>query len=195
MKTDDLKEFAQLMIVLCDIYGDPGKPLSDTKLNIYYESLKDLSIEEVRNAVIHIMREKLVHVFPVPAEIREAAHGKVEDRAEFAFESLLNNLSYYESVEFEDGTIGKVVDAMGGWDKVNDWEPSERKWNRIEFVKLYKIYDAQGPWPAKKYIGAIEAHNGPKGYTEHIHQTIKVPAVSSITAGKTQRLRLLASSG
>lgn len=175
MTNKDLDEFAKIMAALNETYGDSAKPVGDIKMRLYFKALEDLTIEELNAAVVNLLQKKMYHVLPTPAEIIEAAHGNVEDRAAIAFETVINNLNYYASVEFEDGTIGKVIDAMGGWDVVNDWKEDDRKWNRAEFIKLYKIYDARGPWPVKKFTGAHEAHNALHGYTDHIYPAFKIP--------------------
>lgn len=174
MTSKDLEAFQEIMTALNEVYGDPNKPVNDIKMRLYFKALEPLSIEELNKAVGVLLRTKTFRVLPTPGEILEAAHGGVDDRAAIAFESVINNANYYASVIFEDGTIGKVIEAMGGWDAVNEWKEDDRKWNRAEFIKLYKIYDARGPWPVKKFIGAIEAHNRQR-FPELVPPTVSVP--------------------
>lgn len=174
MTTSNLDEFERIMQALNEVYGDPNKPVNDIKMRLYFKALEDLTIDELNVAVINLMKSKTFHVLPTPAEIREAAQGSIEEKAEIAFESMMQTKNFYSSVEYEDGTIGKVIEALGGYDVICDWKEADRKWNRVEFIRLYKLYDARGPWPSKKFVGAIEAHNGPKGFLDNIPPVLKI---------------------
>lgn len=177
MHSNDLEKFAEIMTALNEVYGDPGKPLSPLRMDLYFASLQDLSIEELRQAIGTLAATKTIKTFPLPAEIREAAKGKAEDRALLAFEDLIEGIQtggYYNSVIFEDGCIVKCIEAMGGWNQVCDWTTSDREWHRKEFVKLYRAYEARGPWQPSKVIGAYEHHNALKGYKEAIPEPIRI---------------------
>jgi hypothetical protein len=150
------------MAILNETFGNPDKAISEIKLDFYFKALSDLTIEEINDATINLANTKTIHTFPTPAEIREAVQGNPETRAIAAFDVLLGAIHDYganHSVEFQDGVIGKCVEAMGGWMKVCDWPADQRKWNRLEFEKLYKAYSAKahelGP---VKFTGELEAN-------------------------------------
>lgn len=166
MNRADSKRFAELMSILNEVYGDPTKPINEIKVEVYWKSLNDLSIQEFDEAVTVLLRTKTIKTFPTPAEILAMVRSSIDEKAELAFNQLISTIQsygYYDSVVFEDGTIGKCVEAMGGWLKVADWEVDDRRFNRMEFVKLYKIFAARGEWGPIKMIGAHELHNSAKG--------------------------------
>lgn len=163
MTKHDLKAFEKIMASLNEIYGDPSKPVSDLKMELYFSSLKDLTIEYLNRAVNILCNTKVIKTFPLPAEIREAALGNSEDQAEEAFEILIGTIKSvgpYRSVEFQDGIIGRVVSEMGGWEAVNDWAEDDRKWNRKNFCDLYRSFARRGiGHEPVKCIGISENYN------------------------------------
>ena len=164
MKKSEAGKFSEIMIVLTDVYGNSEKPVSDLKIEFYFKTLSDLSIEDITMGVTKLMNAKTIHVFPLPAEIREQIQGKIEDRAVEAFDVLLGALHNYganHSIEFEDGIIGKCVEGLGGWAKVCEWTVENRKWNRIEFEKVYRAYAARGEKIAPvRFAGELEINGG-----------------------------------
>ena len=117
MTKHDAKKFMEYMAMLNEMYGDGAKTISDLKMGIYFEALKEMSIDEVHEAIAKLAKNRVFKTFPTPAEILGAVRSSVEDRALLAFQDLIQlvqNDSGYSAVIFEDGTIGKVVEAMGG---------------------------------------------------------------------------------
>jgi len=169
MQNKDSERFGEIITVLNEVYGDPSKSLSPLRLEFYFKSLEDLSIEQLNDAAVRIGQTKTFHVLPTPAEIREATQGKSEDRAEFAFEDLVGEIQsgiYCRGAVFEDGAIVKCIEAMGGIEQVSDWRTDDPEWHRKEFIKLYRAYSTRGPWPEDKVIGAHEHRNALHGYTQ-----------------------------
>lgn len=191
MNKKDAPKFTEYMSILNEMYGDGTKTISDLKMGVYFEALKELSIEEVHQAIAKLAKTRVFKTFPTPAEILDSVRTSVEDRALLAFQDVIGVVQFncgYKSVIFEDGTIGKVIEAMGGYEKICDWKTDERRFNEMEFVKLYKVYDARGPWPPKKFIGEFEAHNVRMGYLDHVPEPIRIgkgeEAIKAITGGK-----------
>ncbi len=151
------------MTVLNEIYGDPSKSISAFKMELYFNTLMNLTIDELNHAVIVLSRTKKIKTFPLPAEIIEAAVGNAEDEAESAFEALLEAIRAigpYRSVEFQDGIIGRVVKEMGGWETVCDWYEDDLKWNRKNFCDLYRSFVRRGvSREPVKCIGISENYN------------------------------------
>jgi hypothetical protein len=189
MTRTDMKEFAQMMGMLDEVFGDPSKPISKAKMQFYFNALQNLSMNELNLAVAHLSATKTFHKFPLPAEILEAAAGKSEIAAEEAFMSLIGAISHYDSVEFEDGCIAAVVAALGGWDVICNWKTEDRKWNRKNFVELYKVYATRGPYPPVKITGAIEANNAGR-FPEFVPETKRIfkapPAISKVRLAITK---------
>lgn len=167
MTENDLETFEQVMQTLNEIFGDTGKPVSDMKMRIYFQALQDLPIKDVEASVPALSKTKTIRTFPLPAEVREATRGNIQDQAVAAFDVLLNAIQrhgFYQSVEFRAGIIGKCVDALGGWAKVCEWTVDERKWNRREFEKLYRAYSVTGVVGPVKCVGEFERINAQKGH-------------------------------
>jgi len=146
MTKKDIRAFAEIMTALNEIYGDPGKQISNLKSDLYFSSLQDLTIDELNRAVNFLCNTKTIKTFPLPAEIREAATGNSDDKAEAAFEifwETVQRIGAYQSVEFQDGIIGRVVNELGGWEKA--CHPQEDlKWYRKTFCDLYKSFERRG---------------------------------------------------
>ena len=146
MHSGDLDAFQEIMTLFNETYGDSAKPVSDLKMRLYWKILEDLSIEQLNQAVINLSRTKKIKTFPLPAEILEAVTGNYEDKAEAAFEifwETVQRIGAYQSVEFQDGIIGRVVNELGGWEKA--CHPQEDlKWYRKTFCDLYKSFERRG---------------------------------------------------
>jgi len=184
MTNSDEERFAKLMLEMAEAVSQEVSPF---KIEIYFKHLVDLRYEDIERAFNAVIRTRTTASFPKIAEILEAVNGKVEDRAEIAFQSVLHSKNFYASVEFEDGTIGKVIDAMGGYQAICDWQEDEIKWHRKEFVKLYAMYDARGPWPIKKFIGEIEANNSLRGFTDMIPPTIQIEDANQVALPRVKK--------
>lgn len=162
MKKNDVRAFAQVMTALNEVFGDPAKSVTDLKNELYFSALQDLTIEQLNKAVNVLCNRKTIKTFPLPAEIRDAAIGNLNDMAEAAFEVMWDTVkrvgSYY-SVEFQDGVIAQVVALMGGWEKVCKLE-GEMKWIRKEFCDIYSSLIRRGAsHEPQKCIGIAEGHN------------------------------------
>lgn len=162
MNKGDFKKFEQIMGGINEVYGDPSKQVSELKMDLYWNSLKDLTIDHLNRAVNMLMNTKVIKTFPLPAEIREAALGNLDDKAEAAFEvfwGTVQNLGAYQSVVFQDGIIGRVVTELGGWEKACHPE-EESKWYRKTFCDLYKSFERRGVGhEPMKVLGIAEGYN------------------------------------
>jgi len=179
MTIDDLEKFEEIIQVLNETFGNSDRPISDLKMRFYFQTLSDLTIDQLNNGAVNLANIKTVHTFPTPAEIREAAIGKAEDRAVLAFEDLIMAIQaggYYRSIVFEDGAIVRCIEAMGGWDQVCDWKVEDREWHRKDFMRLYRTFTDKGALPPAKVIGAHEHHNRLNGFEKATPEPLKIGA-------------------
>ena len=142
MKDNDYLVFTEYLTGLAEALK--GK-LSEMKIKIYFEALKDIPLEGFKQAVSNIARTS--KFFPVPAEIREAIFGRPEDQAVIAVDKIqgaLRGVGGYESVCFDDPIIHLIIQNYGGWAKLSDITQDEWKWLRKEFEKHYKVYAGRG---------------------------------------------------
>lgn len=157
MTKENLPEFLKIITTLSAVYD---KNVSEELYDIYFESLKDFDIDEVKNAAgICVKTSKF---FPKPAEIIaliKPVEG-LDDKANKAWNLLLKAISrygYYDSVQFEDVVIHSCIRAMGGWMQVSDRQPDT--WMHKDFVDFYKSYFYNSTHP-DKIAGMIEKQNG-----------------------------------
>ncbi len=101
MTDDDRVAFAEFMLALGETYGEP---ISDARMEIYFASLRDLALTDIRRAAtLHVRMQKF---FPRPSELRDALGGSSNERADLAWTHLLQE-----------------VRRVGSHDR---WDPQER---------------------------------------------------------------------
>jgi uncharacterized protein DUF6475 len=161
MKTNDLKKFTGIFITMHEIFGKGREP-SEILITTYFEALKEFSIEEISKAVSAVIRKYKYDCLPKPAEIINQITGNPDDRALLAWGKFLKALQrygHYHSVRFDDPVIHSVVQAMGGWIKIADWQDKELQWNQKRFVEFYNSYRNKHEHP--EYLGGLrESENG-----------------------------------
>lgn len=114
MTEQDRGPFAQLMLGIGETYGEP---VSDTRMEIYFRALSDLSLDAIRTAAnVHVRSQKF---FPRPAELREAIEGNMDDRAELAWAHVQNEVrrvGYNGTPSWPDeATRRAAMELYGGW--------------------------------------------------------------------------------
>ena len=71
MTNQDTDKFAKLLTILSDTFGEP---LTELRVETYFEALYDMPIAKVQNAMKRAIRE--LDFFPKPAELRRlGGHG------------------------------------------------------------------------------------------------------------------------
>lgn len=170
MTDKDAKRFAEIMSVLNEVFGDQGKQISDLKMEFYFRALSDLSIEQINDATILLANTKTIHTFPTPAEIRQAIEGNPHDKANVAFDKLLNavrTIGPYRSIAFDDPAIHVFVDSYGGWEEICDRTVEDWKYMRNEFVRGYSGYAMRANSAPLRLTGIHESNNRLNGYDHH----------------------------
>lgn len=175
-KPRDVKRFATVMMALAECFD---KEISEYKLELYFEALRELSIEEFEATSRWLMRHRIITgTFPVIAEfflaMEKVRAGNIDlaDQAELAWRKLvwaIENYGYYHSVSFDDPYMHQAIESLGGWLKITDcdnrdWYESQLQWRRKEFVQIYQAIARQRlPMTANRHLpGALELDNGPK---------------------------------
>ena len=146
----------------------PTTEMTKEKINIYYLALSDLTKEQLGNAFISMVRNRVYKNFPQVAEIRQYAtnttESELDDRIVLARQIMKNAIvryGYYSSVEFEDKGIHAAIDALDGWQKVCSMSADElEKFLTFEFPKIYKAYTRNNYPVTRYYIGIHDAANG-----------------------------------
>lgn len=78
MNQDDFIRFRSLMKALESVFAN-REDMTKEKLILYYEALKDLKIEDIQLKVEWLIKYRVEHWLPTPAEIRKVREIKEEN--------------------------------------------------------------------------------------------------------------------
>jgi hypothetical protein len=146
----------------------PVGDMTKEKANIYCLALSNLTAEQLDNAFISMVRNRVYKNFPQVAEIIQYAthttESELDDRIVLAKQMLKNTIvryGSYGSVEFTDKGIHAVIDALDGWQNLCSMSSDElEKFLTFEFPKIYKAYTRNNYPVTQYYIGVHDAANG-----------------------------------
>ena len=146
----------------------PVGDMTKEKANIYCLALSNLTAEQLDNAFISMVRNRVYKNFPQVAEIIQYAthttESELDDRIVLAKQMLKNTIiryGSYGSVEFIDKGIHAVIDALDGWQNLCTMSSDElEKFLTFEFPKIYKAYTRNNYPVTQYYIGVHDAVNG-----------------------------------
>jgi hypothetical protein len=157
------KEFYAVFKVMAEYYG--AKP-TDALMEIYWQTFQNWSLEDFKRACNLIMQTRVYPSLPKIPEITEMIQGRPEDRAALAYETLvktMRQIGSWETVIFEDGAISRAVEAMGGWEQINEWSVDEWKFRKKDFEQLYLANLRSGRTEPITLCGAFDRINGATG--------------------------------
>jgi len=144
----DRKEFAKIMTLLNELFGDSEKPVNDIKLDFYFKAFSDVTLKQFNDMALALANTKKFKSFPTPAEIREASEGDAEFNAITAINKLedaIDRIGGYTSVQFDDPVLHAVIEEYGGWPLVSDSrEFPIDEWKRKELIKVYQGFARRG---------------------------------------------------
>ena len=162
-----------------------GKSPSPDLVCLYFDSLKHLPIETVREAFAkHLRNTDTGQFMPKIADVVRACDGRSEDIAYAALIELqeaIRSPGTYVSVEFTDTLTMAVVRDMGGWPSIGQWNEEEwMKFGSKDFLKRYRIYKDRGAVNAPAYLPGVHEH-GPRGTFNKrvVIGELKAPALPS----------------
>ena len=165
-------EFAELFTLLCTTYN---KEATKTLMSAYYMVLSELSKEQFQDAIKKMLATRKYTNLPMPADILEAVYGNPDDEALIALKELEDAMGIfgaYKSVIFKNKLIMACVEGMGGWQRICQMPLDEWKFQKQEFLKLYKAYMKSGKAPLVDYlVGIAEQKNRFEGYLEDADET------------------------
>jgi len=174
MTIDDMEQFEQIIGVMNETFGDSSRPISDLKMNFYFKTLSDLTIEQLNDASIILANTKTIHTFPTPAEIRQAVEGNPQDKAAVAFDKLIGAVRCvgpYQTVIFDDPAIHAFIQSYGGWEEICDKTVDDWKYMRNEFIRGYNGFTGRTDVPLQ-LTGIHDAVNRAKGWSHRIPPSI-----------------------
>jgi hypothetical protein len=136
MTHHDRPGFLQVMCALGEAFDTQ---ISDSRLEIYFQALSDLTLDQVREAArAHVQLSKF---FPKPVELREAVSGRIEDRADEAWAqlvTLVRRVGYTGKPQWPDPVLERTAKELyGGWQALCARLPSEGP-EMLGQAKLFK---------------------------------------------------------
>ena len=137
--------------------------LTDMQAETHRQMLLDDGItdEELLAGVKSIIKNRKFTNFPRYAELLEAIKGNPDDVALIALKELEDAMSIhgaYRSVIFKDKVIMACVRGMGGWQAICQMPSDEWKFQKQEFLKLYRAYHRNGKYPEVDYLVGVSEH-------------------------------------
>ena len=151
-------EFFPVFTMLCETYNkQPTKSLASA----YFMVLEDLTISEFQTAVKSVLATRKFTNLPMPADILEVVNGNPDDVALIALKELEDAMSIhgaYKSVIFKNKVIMACVRGMGGWQAICQMPSDEWKFQKQEFLKLYRAYHRNGKYPEVDYLVGLSEH-------------------------------------
>jgi hypothetical protein len=166
----DKKLFQQYMTGMGELFD---KKISDALKDIYWTSLEPFTDEECKKAFDQVITS--CKWFPKPAELLERLKGTEQDKATLAWIEVyeaIKEVGSGQSIRFPDPVIHSVVEAMGGWVRLAFQEEKDSKWNRKEFIDLYRVLSKKTSHP-EYLVGEYEEINRWKGYKKLIELPIE----------------------
>jgi len=137
--SDDKKKFAILMALLGTAFGEKG--IAPERIDVYWEHLRDIPIDEVNRAVKTIIKTRRYSSIPTIAEIRDAALG-TDDAIETAALEAWGRASRAVSRGLylrDDCAINEAVRvAFGGWEKFGETDIDNEMADRAHFIRVFK---------------------------------------------------------
>lgn len=163
MQVQDMEKFSQILHWVFAYYE---KELTDLTFEMYWNGLKDYSIDEVQAAFnAHLRHPEEGKWWPKVSDIIKHCNGGTEDNALRAWndvETAIRRVGGYQDVVFHDPLIHHVIHQMGGWIALCDI-PDEKSlvFKANEFKKAYRaLYGTQQQLqPPVELTGIINQQN------------------------------------
>jgi hypothetical protein len=122
MTNADIPRLAKLLALLSETFNEP---VSDLKLEGYFEALKEHPIEAVETAGMHAF--KYSKFFPRPAHFQDFIYGDREQLARIAEMALLGEIrrvGYTGRPKLTDATWEAVIAIWGSWQELCNTLPA-----------------------------------------------------------------------
>ena len=145
MVDEDKQEFATLFYGAGEYYN---KQVSKELLLIYFNSLRDYSIEDVKSSVSkHMLDSEHGNFFPKLADIvRNSVFTplKTDEIAELAWAQIrrfLRTGGVYGTLKLDDGQAIAALKSFTTWKEFCYMNDSSMTWAKKEFMSMYSTYE------------------------------------------------------
>ncbi len=168
MTEQDAPLFISRLCALAEVHN---RELSAPAQMLYFDALKDFSIQDVLRALNEAVSGRLF--FPVPAVIREILQGSAEDRAEIAWqtwkEAARKHGSYVSLVLYDAALADTIIAVFGGWPQACAVDLSDEMWaaKRKEFARVYRIMQQRDLTGTRRLAGLSELQNTNPEWSAH----------------------------
>lgn len=142
MNNSDKARFKNALVGASVIFT---KEITKDFLNVMFESLKDLSIEDLERSIMtHIKTGKF---FPKPAQLIYLINANKPNNKERALiawlevENAIVRVGQYRSLHLSDRLAIEVIKRIGGWQNICSLETKELSFKKREFIDAYTAID------------------------------------------------------
>lgn len=176
----DKAQFAAFVAGIAEVYD---KRMSEAAISIYWDTLKDLELSEVRSAFKrHLEDADGGRFMPRPSDIRAIARPPRDSVMAWSeVEGAMRKVGAYRSVQFQDPVINSVVRDMGGWPWICR-QPLEEPWVQKEFERRYLAYRDAGHGDGSRLAGLHEIEN--RGLLGAAPEVVFLPMGTGEAAGR-----------
>ena len=174
MENKDKLQFSKQLSAIGTVFD--RKNLSSELLEIYFQALKSLTMEEFKQSIGKCMAT--LKFFPKPAEILEAAHGDPRARGLAAWNLLKENSDAYSSYQFPKPIMVAIErtfrDIQGFQNAARD--DDSYTWNRKQdqFIEHFEAAVMGGTEPHRTFFSGIFNSPEVKRISES-GEVVKVP--------------------
>ena len=141
MKSKDITRFAKALAGLAELFT-PNKEISEIAGKLYFEAIKDLTIQDFEKACSILLNTHKFHTLPKPAEVRNALGKNYENQSLGAWNKVMKMIRGHGSdmsIIFDDPVIHSAIEAMtGGWTALADSSIAEMVWREKDFISQYE---------------------------------------------------------
>lgn len=192
MTDNDLLEFKAVLLKVAKLYG---YVLEKEQAELYYEILKDFTLEEVKTGLIRIARHS--KFFPKPSEIVEHID-QSGNKLDYDFEyckSMIKDLGFHNSVVLKSCKLMVVIKDLGGLQQWSELVYKDEKDAYFRFARAHKrrTFDEQNESlpEVKRLIGYMEilSNQNGSGGSYKINYWDNKP-VKTLTGGKSDLISL-----
>lgn len=155
MTAADRLTFAEGMFMLGETFNEP---ISDVKVEAYFQALIDYDIAQVTTAVQGALRG--CKFFPRPIELRELIDGTADDAAEQAWAAVLGEVrrvGYIGVPNLDARTMRAVKELWGSWVRLCETLPGEGP-ELIGWIKQFKATYASVERTEERQLTAATVH-------------------------------------
>jgi len=187
------KQFQEYMLLIGERHD---KKFSEGLIDITWKALESFSDDECIKAFNHVIKYGKFWKDILP-DLLEQLEGTKEDQGELAWTEVydaIRNVGCGQSIRFSDPVIHSAIEKMGGWIRLAQQEEADSKWNRKEFLSLYRACSRRNDHPA--YLtGMYEEDNELRGFNDFIPKIIEWSNISSAKRIEYEKIKELGESG